>query len=136
MPVGGSEAALDIARRQFGEGLEEPGPDRARRAFLRDVLIGNSRQPRIAARPLRHLAIGPAERASLAASVTTSLAGVSRHSDSPAIKALILNAGAASSSRGSKETRLCVLRAADRSCRGYGHDPETGRAAALRPRRS
>ncbi len=43
MPVGRSEAALDVAWAQLGEGVEEPGPDRTRRPVLRHVFIGNSR---------------------------------------------------------------------------------------------
>src|SRR3982074_3709100 len=74
---------VDVCRRQLGEGIEEPGPDRARRPVLCDVLIGNTRQAGIAARPLRHAAISRAGFAalsvSLTASLTASLAGVSRH---------------------------------------------------------
>src|SRR5450755_4028849 len=130
MPVGRSETPLDIGGRQACEGVEEPGPDRARGAVLVDIFIGNSRQPGVVARPLRHPSIGGADPGSLAVCPTAFF--VSRHADSPAQ----INAGAASSSRGSKETQLCVLRAADRSCRAYGHDPETEPAAAPRLRRN
>src|ERR1700737_1423647 len=134
MPVGGSETLLDVAGRQRGEGFEETRPDRARRPILRDVFIGNSRQADIVARPLRHPPIGRTGLVSLTACPAAFLAVVSWHPDSPA--QYILNEGAASSSRGSKEIQLCVPRAADRSCRAYGHDPETGRAAAPQLRRN
>jgi hypothetical protein len=84
MPVSRPETPLDIAWRQLGEGIEESGPDRARRPILRNVLIGNSRQPSVAARPLRHAPIARAGLASLTACPTASLVGVSRHPDSPA----------------------------------------------------
>ena len=58
MPVGGAETPLDFRRRQRGEGIEETGPDRTRRAVGRDKFIGNSRQANIVARPLRHAPIG------------------------------------------------------------------------------
>ncbi len=57
MPVGGSKSPLDIGRRQPCEGIEEPGPGRTRGAVLADIFIGNSGQPRIVARPLRHPAL-------------------------------------------------------------------------------
>ncbi len=132
--VGSAETPLDFRRRQRGEGIEETGPDRTLCAVGRYELIGDSRQPNIVAHPLRHAPIGWAGLGSLTAYPTASLAGVPRHPDSPAQP--ILNEGAASSSRGSKEIQLCVPRAADRSCRGYGHDPETGPAVAPRLRRN
>src|SRR5882724_13621171 len=89
MPVSRSETALDVAWGQLREGIEEPGPDRARRPVLRHVFIGNSRQAGIAARPLRHPPIARTGltclAASATASLTASLAGVSRHPDSPAL---------------------------------------------------
>ncbi len=84
MAVGGSETSLDVAGRQRGEGVEEPGPDRARRAILPDILIGNSGQSNIVALPLRHAPIGRTGLASLTACPIVSLAGVSRHPCSPA----------------------------------------------------
>ena len=84
MPVGGPETPFDIARSERGEGLEEPGPDRARRPVLCDIFIGNSRQPDVVARPLRHPPIGRSGLACLTTCPTAFLAIVSRHPDSPA----------------------------------------------------
>jgi len=78
MPVGGRESAVDIGRRQRRKGIEEPGPGRAGRAVLADIFIGNSGQPRVVARPLRHPALARTGLVFL----TTALAAVSRHSDS------------------------------------------------------
>ncbi len=135
MPVGGAETPLDIGR---ASGLR-----RHRRTGSR---------PRAARRPARYIhrefPAGGHSRASTAPRAGWPggpcfpdclsgcfLAGLSRHPDSPA-SSLYFNAGAASSSRGSKGIQLCVPRAADRSCRACGRDPETGRAAAPRPRRN
>src|SRR5260370_31145096 len=74
MPVGGAEAALDVARRQCGKGFEEPVPDRARRPVRRAELIGNAGQANIVAGPLRHPPIAPTGPFALTLSVTTSLA--------------------------------------------------------------
>ena len=84
MPVGGFKTALDIGGRQFGEGVEEARPDLARRAVLPDILVGNSGQRRIAARPLRHAPVartGPASRSAAFSTIfsTIFLAVVSRH---------------------------------------------------------
>jgi hypothetical protein len=126
MPVGGCEPPLDVGGRKGRKGVEEPGPDRPRRAVGADIFIGNARQARIIARPLRHPALARTGPAFL----TISLAG--RHSDSrgasvllesePRLRLLVLtrflhanrnslrlktlwliNVGAASSSRGSTE---------------------------------
>src|ERR1019366_1136929 len=83
MPVGGAETALDFSWRQACEGIEKPRPDRARRAILRDVFIGNSGQADVIARPLRHAPVGRAALGSLTARPAF-LAFVSRHADSPA----------------------------------------------------
>ena len=53
MPVGGTEAALDLCRRQRRESLEESGPDLARGAVGADEFVGDAGQPNIIARPLR-----------------------------------------------------------------------------------
>src|ERR1700716_3123100 len=84
MPVGRSETPLDLTWRPRGEGIEEPGPDRARRAVRRDELIGDSRQANIVAGPLRHAPIAWTGFASLIACPTAFLAVVSRPPDSPA----------------------------------------------------
>src|ERR1019366_2355664 len=83
MPVGGAETPLDFTRRQRREGIEEPGPDRARRTVWREVLVGNSPQANIIARPLRHAPIARTGLACLTACPTAFLAVVSRHPDSP-----------------------------------------------------
>src|SRR5664279_1267927 len=83
MPVGGAESALDFPRCQACEGIEKTGPDRARGAVLGDIFIGNSRQPDIIARPLRHAPVGRTGLGCLTARPAF-LAVVSRHPDSPA----------------------------------------------------
>src|ERR1700676_4613362 len=83
MPVGGAETLVDVAGRQGCKGLEEPGPDRARRAALGDEFFGKSGQANIVAGPLRHAPIARTGFCALTASVTASLAGVSRHPCSP-----------------------------------------------------
>src|SRR5687767_3642167 len=88
MAVGGAETPLDIGRRECGEGVEEPAPDRAGRPVLSDILVGNPRQAGIIPRPLRHFAIARPGSGSLTAGpgalATAFLAVVSRHPDSPA----------------------------------------------------
>src|ERR1700709_250823 len=126
MPVGGAEAPLDIGGRKCCERLEKPGPYLARRAVLRDVFVRNSGQANIVAGPLRHAAMSRTGPASLTSS------GLPHH----AILLAHFNGEAASASRGSREIRGCVPRAADRSCRGGGRGPEAAPAAALQPRRN
>src|SRR4030081_1007477 len=82
MPVGRSEPLLDLAGRQRRESTEEPGPPRARGAVLRDVLVGNPRQPDVVAGPLRHAPLAGTNLVCLTAGPAF-LAVVSRHSDSP-----------------------------------------------------
>src|SRR6266702_2125404 len=127
MTVGGGESPLDIDGRKGCKGVEEPGPDRARRAALADIFVGNSGQPRVIARPLRHPALARTGLVFLTA-------GLPRH---PTLRfQSTFSAGAASSSRASKEIQLCVPRAAGRSCPGCGRGPETAPAAAPPPRRN
>src|SRR5258708_8222820 len=120
MPVGGTKAPLDVGGCQRRERFEKPGPDLARRAVLRDVFVGNSGQADIVAGPLRHAAMSRTGLASLTSS------GLPHH----AILLAHFSGEAASASRGSREIRGCVLRAADPSCRGGGRGPETAPAAA------
>ena len=57
MAVGGGKPPLDFGRRKGGKGIEKPGPDRAGRAVLADIFVGDSGQPGIVAGPLRHPAL-------------------------------------------------------------------------------
>ena len=124
--IGGGEPALDIGGRKGGKGVEKPGPGRPGRTVLRDIFVGNSGQPRVVTGPLRHPALARTGLAFLTA-------GLPRH---PTLRLSTFSAGAASSSRASKGIQLCVPRVADRSCPGCGRGPESGPAAALRPRRN
>src|SRR6202140_2449868 len=79
MPVGRSETPLDLTGRQRGKRIEETGPDRARRAILRDIFIGNSGQGHIVAHPLRHAPAAWTGLVSLTVFLAAPLAGVFRH---------------------------------------------------------
>ena len=80
MAVGGTETTLDFGWCQRGEGIEEPGPDRAGRAILSDIFIGNAGQADVVARPLPCAPVGGRGLAPLAAS----MASLYCHPDSPA----------------------------------------------------
>src|SRR5437764_14785774 len=68
VPVGGAEAPLDVGGRKRRECLEKAGPDLPRRAVLRNIFVGNSRQADIITGPLRHAAMPRTGLASLTSS--------------------------------------------------------------------
>ena len=109
MPVGGAEAPLDIGRASARAKASKNRVQTARGAPSWPIYssgIPGSRD--IVAGPLRDAPLARTGLASLTA-CPAFLAVASRHPDSPASEP-ILNAGAASSSRGSKGIQLCVLR--------------------------
>src|SRR6185437_7677601 len=126
MPVGGSKPLLDVGRRHRGKGIEETGPGGAGRPVLADIFVRDSGQPGIVAGPLRHPALARTCPAFLIAALTTSLAGLSRHSNfppSPLIK---------SDSRSSFHAFDAFSRALPRISPGGFHCPKTPKKSSSR----
>src|SRR5262249_19247275 len=83
MAVGGGKAALDLARRKGGKGIEKPAPGRPRLAVGGEIFVGNAGKPGVIAGPQRNAALARPRLAVLsllaALCATLSLAGLSHH---------------------------------------------------------